>query len=258
MAGVSLPHAEITPRGFAYDREWMLTTPDGTFLTQRQHPTLALIQPELTTTHLILHAPPTLGMQPLHVPLQHKETTLLQATVWESTVLLSSEGKQAQEWLQYVLGVPCMLCRISSQYSREIGEKYQRNHDQVSLADSMPFHCMNANTLADIQQRIPQQELRMDRFRANIIVHGAPAYSEDTWKEISIGAYQFDVPKSTGRCTITTINQQTAQSSKEPLRTLAGYRAANNNIFVGVYLLHHIKHGTLHLGDKLRVIEYKE
>ncbi|MDZ4358796.1 MAG: MOSC domain-containing protein, partial [Variovorax sp.] len=44
-AGISLNEAELTETGLAYDRSWMVVDAQGEFVTQRELPRLALIQP---------------------------------------------------------------------------------------------------------------------------------------------------------------------------------------------------------------------
>jgi len=40
---VDLTEAEVEPCGLAGDRRWLVTNPDGQFITQRAEPTLALV-----------------------------------------------------------------------------------------------------------------------------------------------------------------------------------------------------------------------
>jgi uncharacterized protein YcbX len=57
-AGIPLPGALLDARGFAHDREWMIVQDDdeerGMFLTQRELPHLALIQPALSDDALMV------------------------------------------------------------------------------------------------------------------------------------------------------------------------------------------------------------
>ncbi len=55
--GIALAQAELTPRGLRHDREWMVVTPEGRFLTQRELPRLALIAPDIAGNELRLQAP---------------------------------------------------------------------------------------------------------------------------------------------------------------------------------------------------------
>jgi len=65
--GIELDQAALSIAGFENDRSWMVTAPNGRFLTQRELPQLALIQTRLTADALILEAPsmPALGIPPL-------------------------------------------------------------------------------------------------------------------------------------------------------------------------------------------------
>src|SRR5580698_4503133 len=63
-AGVRVEDVAIVPTGFEFDRNWMVVDADGMFVTQREHPKLALVQPEFANGGLVLAAP---GMKPLHV-----------------------------------------------------------------------------------------------------------------------------------------------------------------------------------------------
>lgn len=55
--GISLATAEMTGRGLAHDREWMVVDAEGQFLTQRALPRMALIETALTSDTLRLTAP---------------------------------------------------------------------------------------------------------------------------------------------------------------------------------------------------------
>ena len=52
LGGISVPEALVEERGFRYDRRWMLVDKKGDFVTQRQHPQLALLQVALSETQL--------------------------------------------------------------------------------------------------------------------------------------------------------------------------------------------------------------
>ena len=53
--GIALLQARLTPRGLQYDREWMVVSRDGRFLTQREAPRLALVgTAPVSYTHLTL------------------------------------------------------------------------------------------------------------------------------------------------------------------------------------------------------------
>jgi len=69
-AGVVMTEAELTPTGLAWDRAWMVVDDEGEFVTQRELPRMALIQPSFKLGQLVLRAP---GMLALHLSLEAAE-----------------------------------------------------------------------------------------------------------------------------------------------------------------------------------------
>jgi uncharacterized protein YcbX len=64
----------------------------------------------------------------------------------------------------------------------------------------------------------------MDRFRANLVVAGAAAWDEDTWRGFTIGAAQLGLGVPWPRCTIPQIDQVSGERHAEPARILKRYR----------------------------------
>jgi hypothetical protein len=88
----------------------------------------------------------------------------------------------------------------------------------------------------------------MNRFRPNFVVRGAPAWAEDDWTTLSIGAMTFHVRKGCDRCVVTTIDQATAVKGKEPLTTLAHFRKHDGKVYFAMNLLSEGA-GEVHVGD---------
>jgi len=93
-------------------------------------------------------------------------------------------------------------------------------------------------SLDDLNSRLnsPQNAgitVGMSRFRPNIVVSAADAYAEDHWKKIRIGNIEMHIVKPCSRCTIPSIEPETARKAAEPLKTLASYRMHDNKIFFG-------------------------
>jgi uncharacterized protein YcbX len=63
------------------------------------------------------------------------------------------------------------------------------------------------------------------------VIGGTESYAEDRWKRVRIGGTIFRATKPCARCSITTVDQARGLfAGKEPLRTLAGYRKAEQVI----------------------------
>ncbi|WP_308190946.1 MOSC N-terminal beta barrel domain-containing protein [Pseudonocardia terrae] len=70
------------PWGLAGDRRWMVTEPDGTFVTARALPRLVLVRPEPDGEGLVLRGP---GVAPLAVPVP-AGGPLVDVEVWRDRV----------------------------------------------------------------------------------------------------------------------------------------------------------------------------
>lgn len=46
------------------------------------------------------------------------------------------------------------------------------------------------------------EALPMNRFRPNIVVTGAPGWTEDAWRRFSIGAVDFEAVRPCSRCKV--------------------------------------------------------
>ena len=101
--GTSLPSMEFDARGPAGDRRFMIVDAAGDFVTQRQHPRLALVEAIWWSDTLALRAP---GMPDLSVSLKKdpSPSARTQVRVWrfEGEALLVSE--EADAWLAEWLG----------------------------------------------------------------------------------------------------------------------------------------------------------
>ena len=171
----------------------------------------------------------------------------------ENAIAAVDQGQEASDWFRGFLGVPCRLVGMADEHVRPTGRRL-RPGDQVSFADSYPLLLISEASLEDLNARLAAP-LPMDRFRPNIVVSGCPPYAEDGWRTVRAGAVGLDVMKPCVRCVITTTDQQTAQRSTEPLRTLATYRRdADGGVIFGQNLLHHGP-GALRVGDPVEVLE---
>jgi uncharacterized protein YcbX len=94
----------------------------------------------------------------------------------------------------------------------------------------------------------------MKRFRPNLVVQGNVAFEEDNWKKIRIGEVIFRLVKPCSRCSIPSIDPQTAERSAEVVRTLAEYRMQGNKILFGQNLIAEST-GKLQLGMEIEVLE---
>lgn len=252
-AGVSLDAALISNIGFVNDRRWLLVDSDNHFLTQRELPRMALIQPAVADDCLRLSAPGIGGIE-LAVDQPGER---IGVSVWkDSGIGAIDQGDQVAEWFSTFLGHDCRLVRFAEDAVRPVSPKYApRPTDRVGFADGFPFLIISEASLVDLNSRL-ETPLLMNRFRPNIVVADTEPYAEDTWRAIRVGEVEIDVVKPCARCAITTTDQATAARGKEPLATLATYRIGQNGgAMFGQNAIHRTSGGTIHVGDPVSVID---
>jgi len=250
-AGTAVTSARLDALGLIHDRRWMVVKPDGTFLTQRKLPHMALIRPRVLAQGLRLEAP---DMPAIRVPASSKQSPTLKVTVWKSICETADAGDAVARWLSDFLGTECRLVGIGERFKRRVNPDFALDNDSVGFADGYPLLLTNNASLKDLNDRL-SGPLPMDRFRPNLVLSGALAFAEDGWRRIKIGALEFHLVKPCARCVVTTVDQATGQQGEEPLITLAGYRrAADGGVLFGQNLIHVQKQGQIHVGDPVEVL----
>lgn len=221
--GIALLQARLTPRGLQYDREWMVVSRDGRFLTQREAPRLALVGTALHDDHLELSAP---GLPPLAVPLQRPARAApIEVTVWRDHVLAVDEGQAAADWFGGHLHRDVRLVRFDNARPRPTDPAWSQGLAGTSaFADGYPVLVLARASLDDLNSRLPSP-LPLDRFRPNVLLDGCGPYAEDAIRGLENEHMRLRLVKPCTRCVITTTDQATAvPQGDEPLRTLKTYR----------------------------------
>jgi len=219
--GIELECATLTRTGIAQDRRWMLVKPNGSFLTQRELPRLALLRPSLSETELRLRAP---GNAEIAVPLAQLGERR-RVTVWGRSCDAHDEGTLVAGWLGEFLGRPCHLVRFDPAH-RRLSEREWTGAVEAEnqFSDGFPVLALSNASLQDLNTRLAAP-LPMNRFRPNIVLDGLDAFDEDRIEELHAGDIRLRVVKACTRCSITTTDQDTGTvEGDEPLRTLKTYR----------------------------------
>jgi uncharacterized protein YcbX len=248
LAGISVNRWSVVKTGLKYDRQWMIVDDSGQFLSQRKLARLALIKTSLTDNELILSAP---AMQDLEVPLEASGGETLPVTIWHDRCYARSASSEADQWLSRFLQLDCRLVYQPEGEIRRVDPAYSNATDQVAYSDGFPFLLVSENSLNSLNEAM-HSALPMSRFRPNLVVSGCAAFAEDTWREIGIGSIGFRLPKPCSRCVVPTINQETAETGKEPLITLNRMRKWQNKVYFGQNTLHN-QCGELSIGDTVYV-----
>lgn len=250
LKGIRLESAKVLQRGFQYDRRWMLVDRSGLFITQRIHHQMALIQVELQDNHLLVSSEINQA-NPIQIPFDLILESQIEVEIWDDRVMANLVDPSFDQWFSEVLGIECQLVVMPESTQRKVSPHYAVNGESVSFADSMPYLIIGQESLNHLNSKLAEP-VPMNRFRPNIVFSGEESFVEDTWKNIKIGDVDFYVAKPCARCVLITVDQATGNKSKEPLKTLAGYRTLNNKVYFGQNALA-LQEGILHIGDSIQI-----
>jgi uncharacterized protein YcbX len=230
-AGIAVRSAVVNESGLSalgvHDREWMLVTDDGQFLTQREHPRMALIRPLPDGGELRIHAP---GMDELALPLAWDEAAATRTVrIWDDKVDAADCGDAAAAWFSAALATPCRLVRFHRDVVRPTSTKWTDGvQARTRFADGYPLLLIGQASLDDLNARLVaagRHALPMDRFRPNLVVDGLDACEEDFLATLTVGGVQIRPVKPCARCPIPSIDQATGIPGPDPLDILQTYRA---------------------------------
>ncbi|QXG53472.1 YcbX family protein [Pantoea jilinensis] len=252
MRGLALSHALVTDSGLAFDRLFMVTEPDGTFITARQHPEMVRFTPAILPDGLLLAAPD--GSQSL-IRFSDFDEQDHPTEVWGNHFTARIAPLAINQWLSQFFPRDVQLRWVGPQPSRRV-KKF--DHIPLSFADGFPFLLINNASLHDLQQHCPAS-VRAEQFRPNLVVSGAAAWDEDSWAEIQIGDVIFEVPKPCSRCVLTTVSTETGvkHPTGHPLATLQTFRTAQDgsgDIDFGLNLVARSS-GVVRAGDEMIVLK---
>ncbi|WKZ39651.1 MAG: MOSC domain-containing protein [Anaerolineales bacterium] len=249
--GFDVPASKVERMGLEHDRRMMVVTPDGGFLTQREHPRLALITPMLKGDSLTLSAT---NFDSLQVNIQ-KTGTPTPVDIWHSKDVASiDQGDEAATWLSDWLGISVRLVHFADGYVRNVNPEYAINpDDHTGFADGYPILIISEESLQDLNSRL-DSPVPMNRFRPNLVVKGCEPFAEDMWKRIRIGGVEMALVKPCARCVVTTIDKETLAKSKEPLKTLGNFRQHKLGAIFGVNVIP-LDEGRLEVGMSVEVIQ---
>lgn len=254
LRGISVERAELDPLGFVGDRRFLVVDVDGRFITQRTVPRMALVETALTPTSLILSSA---GAGQIQVPRPSDSTAPLKTvSVWSSEGLEAEDcGDAVATWLENILALKCRLVRAGARFHRPFAKPGKARPGEVlGFVDAYPLLAISEASLVHLNDRLVarrEEAVPMDRFRPNIVVTGCDAFAEDSWPRVRMGQVQLRAGGPCARCSVTTVDQQTAERGHEPLQTLAMFRrdaVKSTDVNFGQNFIHETKSGSIAIG----------
>ena len=238
-AGIEVQDFLLTDTGPEYDRAWMVVDARGVFVTQREHPCMALVHPRLTPDELILSAT---GMRELHVAFDRMN---LPATVkvWDDRVPAFDMGDEAAQWFTDFLAASektdagqvnnnYRLVRFDPLHQRASSMKWTEGVQALNqFNDGFPLLLLSAASHEQLNERLVaagHSSVGIERFRPNVVLSGLQPHEEDLLGVIRVDAGGEQVllkpVKPCPRCPIPNVDPQTGRSSPEVGDTLQSYR----------------------------------
>ena len=235
-AGVALQEAVMTCTGLDLDRAWMVVDRHGAFVSQRELPRMALIQPQLRHYDIVLRAP---GMLALHLLIDTVEAATT-VRVWQDTVKAFDMGDLAAQWFSDFLAPqrasmqdrPYRLVRFDPEQRRLSNLQWTGGVEAPNqFSDGYPVLVTSTASLDGLNQRLQAQGLPpvgMERFRPNLVLSGIEEHDEDRIDQMHIdtgvGSVVLRPVKPCARCPIPNIDPRTGISSPAVGDLLQSYR----------------------------------
>lgn len=216
--GIDMPSAEVGPQGLEYDRQWMVTRANGTFLTQRTFPKLALVETDITDDDMLVVSAPNHGT--IEIPLDATDMAdnrELEVDVFKKPGKGREQGPEAAAFFSEYLGINALLLRVSHERHVKAEKRVSGYSEQLGFADGAPLLLASQVSLRALQQA-SEGPIEMNRFRPNVVVDShdqdTDAYDEDYWREIRIGELGAYVAWACARCPMPNIDQSVGDLPK--------------------------------------------
>lgn len=227
-AGVALTEAVLTAEGLDLDRTWMVVDEHGEFVTQRELPRMALIQPQLKTYEVVLRAP---GMLALHLQIDAVEQAA-RVSLWGQELAAYDMGDTAAQWFSDFLGARLRLVRFDPEQRHLADPAWTGGVEAASqFSDGFPLLVISQASLALFNQRLAaagRAPVGIERFRPNIVLAGIEAHDEDRLDTLVIdtgeGTARIKLVKPCPRCPIPNVDPATGAVDPVVGDTLQAYR----------------------------------
>lgn len=239
-AGIKHKKIGINEMGLKGDRQLMIVQEDGLFMSQRKHPNMALIQPEvISSTRLKLSAP---NMSDIELDYSNG-SEVKQVKVWKDTFKAIEISSEVDDWLSEYLGTHLKLVKYDAVSRRLIDPDYAKGEQHVAFADGYPILVTHQSTLDAVNQTF-SDTINMSRFRPNIVIESnQDAWQELNWKKLKHNDLVLELVKPCARCIMTGVDQNTGiQTGTEVFKTLKSKFPHNDKAVFGMNAIPSLGH----------------
>ncbi|MFT4668031.1 MAG: hypothetical protein ACI9XB_005008, partial [Gammaproteobacteria bacterium] len=163
LGSIAVTEAELTEKGFQFDRRWMIVDKEGIFISQRSHPVLASIKVAIKHNSIRLYT--ANDQQGVAIPMVPAEgQSSVQVKVWESICSAICGFDEANMWLSSQLSTQCRIVYMPEQSKRLIDSDLVPDGTIVSFADGYPYLLIGSASLDDLNNKL-EHAVDYDRFR---------------------------------------------------------------------------------------------
>ena len=175
-AGQSVSQAQLGPLGLEGDRQMVLASPDGRFVTARECPRLARI-------HWVDSALEYDGRRSPALTFSGDDQVV---SIWKRTQAGVAASAAVNDWLSKVLEQPVTLLQLSSNESQHYG-------------DSQPVMVLFCETAQRIERALGRPFSAL-QLRPNLVIDGGEAFTEKAWATLQIGSVTLAAVEPCTRC----------------------------------------------------------
>lgn len=247
LGGIFLTESEIQTKGLKHDRRWMLVDKGGQFMTQRENAQLSLFSCAIDDYKLTV----TYKGDTCTFDIETVVEDATRVQVWSSKLKAQEVDPEVSKWFSNHLGQQTTLVKMTSLSKRPKRLFTSPFKTELSFADGYPVLVLGQESMNCLNDHL-NSPLHINRFRANVIVDTKAAHEEDDWPDFDLGTARVKIIKPCARCNVITIDQTNANKGKEPLKTLATYRAKSNKIYFGANAIV-LKEGHVGVGDFIKI-----
>ncbi|QIX00078.1 hypothetical protein AMS68_005595 [Peltaster fructicola] len=291
-AGWSIPYDKIWQvhqEGLAWDREWCIVRRDtGQALSQKQHPRMALIRPEIDLASAQLHIKLPGVNHKISVSLSAGTADVVPSTFRTCSTDVCGDVVEAQRYssqsitttLSQYLGIDCTLARFPAVGPEQRSLRHSKEHlNPLTTAQVLPLRLSNESPILTITRSSldalneslkarGKRAAHHSLFRANVILAEMPSqppgsgrpWEEDRWQALHL-QHAEDPVRSTltalggcRRCQMICVDQQTGEKRPEVFLTLAKQRRIDGKVLFGIHCaMTDSKSCSIQVGDKLEV-----
>lgn len=231
-----LERAEVTRRGIAGDRAFVIADERGRVVTQRECPPMVRARAEYDAPNERLRLILPDGIIEETV----RTTEDVETRFYDNPVAGVYTDGAFDAALSALIGRPVRLVKV---------------RDDAHGFDAFPISLCSLASLERLREAAGVDAIDGRRFRQNIYISGAAApHEEDRWigREVRAGAVTLRPMMQDLRCRITTQNPETGERDMDTLNIIAGYRKGEpKKVNFGVYCTV-VTPGVIAAGDDVR------